>query len=83
LGKDPLRGYEPGVLDYLGRCGNEDEAVEVITYLVNKGELDDEEARKLMKRIEREGLRAVSERREFGYYLDKYYDPDKKEYRKG
>ncbi len=53
----------------------------MIEYLRKRGELDEEEAEKLESKIKREGVRSIVERREFGYYLERYYDPDKKEYR--
>ncbi|MHC1580839.1 DUF2095 family protein [Methanopyrus sp.] len=81
MSKDPLRGYEPRVEDYLARCETDEEALEVIRYLLRRGELDEERARDLESKIKREGVRSIVERREFGYYLERYYDPDNREYR--
>jgi hypothetical protein len=81
LPEDPLRGYEPSVRDYLARCDTDEEALEVLQYLVKRGELDEKRASELEREIREKGVRSLVERRHFGYYLERYYDPEERRYR--
>jgi len=66
--KDPLRGYEPSVLDFLARARSVDEGMKVIDYLESRGEISRELASELRNVLQVYGLKAFGERREFGYY---------------
>ncbi|MCS7117609.1 MAG: DUF2095 family protein [Thaumarchaeota archaeon] len=69
---DFLRGFMPRPIDYLARCSNDEEAIRVVNYLLDKGELNEREAEELKSRILHEGVRGLVEKREEGYYLRRF-----------
>lgn len=60
--------YDPGVTDFLRRCSSDEEAFEIIEYLVKRGEVTAEEAEKLRRRLRDEGLRSFGPKKEPGFY---------------
>jgi len=63
-----FRGYTPGVVDFICRCETKEEAIEIIEYLLKKGELSEEYAASLRKQLNEKGLEFFGEHREPGYY---------------
>jgi len=61
-------GYTPGAEDYLRRCSGQEEAFEIIEYLRDRGEITSEEADRLRRQLEEEGLRSFGPKKEPGYY---------------
>jgi hypothetical protein len=61
-------GYNPGVTDFLRRCSRDEEAFEIIEYLVKRGEVTAEEAEKLYQQIKDEGLRSFGPKKKPGFY---------------
>ena len=59
----------PTAVDYLRRCDNDEEAREVINYLLKRGEISEEEAEKLLEQLEKEGVRSFGSRKTPGHYL--------------
>ncbi len=76
---DPLRGYNPTVIDFIQRAETKEEALEVIDYLEKRGELPHPYAEELRKNIRLYGPRYYGPKREPGYYLKKYYLRENKE----
>lgn len=68
---DPWRGYTPGVIDYLRRCKDLEEAFEVIDYLERMGELTREEAEEYRAILREKGLEAFGPPKEDNYYYKK------------
>lgn len=62
----------PGPIDYLRRCENDQEAMEVIDYLEKRGEITNQEAEKLRKQVKEHGVRSFGSKKEWGYYSTKY-----------
>jgi hypothetical protein len=62
----------PTVIDYLRRCENDEEALEVIEYLERRGEITSEEALRLKKQVREFGVRSFGSKKEWGYYSEKY-----------
>lgn len=62
----------PGPIDYLRRCENDQEAFEVIDYLSKRGEITEDEAKRLRKQVEEYGVRSFGPKKEWGYYSKKY-----------
>ena len=60
--------YSPGVVDFIRRCDNEEEAEEIINYMEEKGEITAEEADKLRKRLRRGGLSSFGGRKKADFY---------------
>ncbi len=69
LGKDPLRGFMPGAVDFIRRARTPKEAEEVIDYLEKKGEITKEEADALRKQLREKGLESFGKRKKPGYYF--------------
>jgi len=65
-------GYNPTPIDYLRRCSNDDEALEVIKYLEERGEIDGKLSEELREQVRRLGVRSFGQFKEEGYYLRKY-----------
>ncbi len=65
---DPFKGYEPSVIDFLQRCKTEEEGIEIIIFLVKRGELPEEEGQKLIQQLKEKGIRSFGPLRKSGYY---------------
>ena len=74
--KDPLRGYNPTVIDFIQRASTKEEALEVIDYMEKRGEINPSYAEKLREIINEHGPRFFGPKREDGYYLKQYYAYD-------
>ncbi len=75
-----FQGYEPDVIDFLRRCENEKQAVEVINYLEKKGELTSGHATKLKKQLKEKGVRSFGAKKGENYYIRQAETkPNKKE----
>jgi len=61
-------GYDPDVIDFIRRCSGEEEALEIIEYLRGREEITVEEAERLYRQLEEEGLRSFGPKKELGYY---------------
>ncbi len=66
--KRKFAGYNPNVIDFIRRCTNDTQALEIIEYMKNREEITVEEAEKLCKQLEEEGLRSFGRKKEHGYY---------------
>jgi hypothetical protein len=64
-----LEGYEPDVIDFLRRCDNEKQAIEVINYLEKKGEISSNQAAKLKKQLKEKGVRSFGKKKGENYYI--------------
>jgi len=67
-----LKGYSPNVFDYIRRCENNDEAFQIIDFLVSRGELPEKVAKVVKRMIMEKGLRFYGPKKEVGYYVEKY-----------
>ncbi|MCK4972033.1 MAG: DUF2095 family protein [Candidatus Heimdallarchaeota archaeon] len=61
-------GYTPGAIDFICRCKTEQEAEEIIDYLLKKGDITEEYANNLKKQLQEKGLEYFGEHRGPGYY---------------
>lgn len=62
-------GYDPDVIDFLRRCDNEKQAIEVINYMEKKGEITSSHAAKLKKQLKEKGVRSFGTKKGSDYYL--------------
>jgi hypothetical protein len=69
LKKEKFRNYKPDVTDFLRRCKNKEEALEIIKYLHKKREITSKEASQLKKKFRSEGIRIFGSKKEENYYL--------------
>lgn len=63
-----FKGYTPGVIDFICRCSTEEEALEIIEYMLTKGDVTERHAKELKKQLEEKGLEFFGEHRDPGYY---------------
>jgi hypothetical protein len=61
--------YNPDVIDFICRCDNEEQAQEIIDYIVKRGEIDQKYAQELRIQLKKKGVRSFGAKREEGYYL--------------
>ncbi|MBK5112613.1 MAG: DUF2095 family protein [Candidatus Heimdallarchaeota archaeon] len=68
---DPFKfaGYEPNVVDFIRRCDTIDQALEILDYLENIGDISTKDGEKLRKQLETEGLRSFGPKKEKGFYF--------------
>ena len=61
-------GYIPGVIDFICRCSTDEEALEIIEYMLSKGDISEKHAKELKKQLQERGLEFFGEHRAPGYY---------------
>ena len=67
----PIRkfaGYDPNVIDFIRRCTNDTQALEIIEYMKNREEITHEEAENLCRQLEEQGLRSFGRKKNPGHY---------------
>ena len=73
----PSELINPGAIDFIRRCSNNEEAIEILDYLLNRKEISSEEYNQLKGEIMKDGLKNLIERsggpKNPGYYINKYY----------
>jgi hypothetical protein len=69
---DKGRGYEPSVLDFLKRCDNEKEALEVIDYFERREKITKAYAANIRTQIKEKGVRSFGEKRRPGHYFKEF-----------
>jgi hypothetical protein len=72
--KNDPSGYEPNVFDFLARCDNNKQAIEIVDYLEKRGELPKGEAEDLRNRISEHGVRSLTKKRAPGHYFREFSD---------
>lgn len=68
---NPLRGYNPDVVDFLRRCENDGEGEEIIDFLEKRGEISPNHAVTLRRQLQEKGIRSFGLKKEMDYYLKK------------
>jgi hypothetical protein len=63
-----LQGYDPTTVDFIRRCENDGQALEIIDFLEGKGEIEPSYAKRLRSQLAERGLRSFGKRREPGCY---------------
>jgi hypothetical protein len=61
-------GYEPSVKDFIRRCTNETQALEIIEYMRSREEITEDKAEKLYRKLEKEGLKSFGRKKNPDYY---------------
>lgn len=63
-----VQGYEPTAIDFIRRCENDDQALEIIAFLEEQGEITSDYARRLRVQLVERGLRSFGRPRKPGCY---------------
>ncbi|WP_297437025.1 DUF2095 family protein [Thermococcus sp.] len=61
-------GYSPTVVDFLRRCETDEEALEIINWMEDHGEITHDIAKELRITLVRKGVRAFGPKKEWGWY---------------
>ncbi|WP_297498546.1 DUF2095 family protein [Thermococcus sp.] len=61
-------GYEPTIMDFLRRCETDEEALEIINWMEERGEITPGMARELRVTLAKKGVRAFGSKKEWGWY---------------
>jgi hypothetical protein len=62
------QGYDPTAVDFIRRCENDGQALEIINFLERKGEIESSYAKRLRSQLVEHGLKSFGKRREPGCY---------------
>ncbi len=68
LGSMDFSGYTPTVIDFLRRCETDEEALEIINWMEERGEITHEMARDLRITLTKKGVRAFGPKKGWGWY---------------
>ncbi len=66
---DIFRHYNPTIVDFIRRCDTQDQAEEIICYLLKRNEITLQQASEVREQIKKEGLRSIGSKKEEGYYF--------------
>jgi hypothetical protein len=61
-------GYNPTIIDFLRRCETDEEALEIINWMEERGEITHEMAKDLRITLAKNGVRAFGPKKEWGWY---------------
>ena len=61
--------FLPDVVDYIRRCDTMDQAVEIINYMLKRGEINTKKAREFKSQLKAQGLRSFGTKKETDHYL--------------
>jgi len=61
--------YTPDVIDFIRRCDTEEQAQEIIGYMEKRGEIKEQNAKKLRKQLKEKGVRSFGPKKEENYYF--------------
>ena len=63
---------DPGAIDFIRRCSTNEEAFEIVDFLVGRNEISSEEFQSLKDQIKNQGLSSFGSQKKKGYYERKY-----------
>jgi len=63
-----VKGYEPTIIDFIRRCENDDQALEIINFLEEREDIKSSYAQRLRIQLAEQGLRSFGKRRNPGCY---------------
>lgn len=58
----------PSIIDFLRRCSNEEEALEIIAFMESQKQIGGDYAKKLRAQLLKRGLRSFGSKNEHGHY---------------
>ncbi len=64
--------FNPGVEDFIRRCSSQEEAYDILDYLLKREKISEKEYNTLKKRVKNEGIESFGEKKTWGYYERKY-----------
>ena len=64
-----FESYIPDVIDFIRRCDTNEQAEEIIDYMVKRSEIKTEYAQKMRKQLREQGVRSFGSKKTQDYYL--------------
>jgi len=61
-------GYMPDVIDFIRRCDNEEQAVEIIDFMEKRKEINSTYAQRLKRQLREKGVRSFGSKKKDDYY---------------
>ncbi len=61
--------FVPDVVDYIRRCDTVSQAIEIVDYMMGRGEISRTEARDIKAQLKADGLRSFGAKKEKDHYL--------------
>ncbi|WXG45519.1 MAG: DUF2095 family protein [Candidatus Atabeyarchaeum deiterrae] len=69
---DSLSGFVPEATSYIRRAHTDDEAIEIVSYLMKRTEISNEYAKSLVQQIQEKGVRSFGTLKTWGHYEKTY-----------
>ena len=63
-----VQSYEPTTIDFIRRCENDEQALEIINFLEERGEIESNYAQRLRTQLAGRGIKSFGKRRKPGCY---------------
>ncbi|UYP46450.1 hypothetical protein NEF87_002735 [Candidatus Lokiarchaeum ossiferum] len=70
--QNPQKPKDPTAIDFIRRCSTNEQAIEIIDYLENNGEISYDQALEFRTRLESEGLLSFGKHKSRGFYEREY-----------
>ncbi len=64
------QGYDPDIIDFIRRAKSEEEAIEVIDYMLHREEISKPYAKRLITQLNEEGLKSFGSSKKVGFYFN-------------
>ena len=64
------QGYDPDVIDFIRRANTYESALEIIDYMLHRGEISKDYASRLIKQLNEHGLESFGSHKTPGYYFN-------------
>lgn len=68
--------FMPDIVDYIRRCDTITQAIEIIDYMLGRGELSRADARDIKLQLKQDGLRSFGAKKEKDHYLHHGIEPE-------
>ncbi len=65
----PVETFTPDVVDFIRRCDTVEQAIEIVEYMLKRGEISRSEAKAIKAQLKTEGVRSFGSKKEVGHYL--------------
>lgn len=66
------QGYDPDVIDFIRRATSQEEAIEVIDYMLHRGEISKPYAKRLVNQLSEQGLESFGSKKKPGHYFNAF-----------
>ncbi len=66
---EPTDHFTPDVVDFIRRCDTEEQAMEIVDFLLKRGEISKSQAKAIKAQLRTQGVRSFGSKKEAGHYL--------------